>query len=255
MGSGPHRVSYNSVVVANLIFITGGSSGIGAAMARVVPYSNARVINISRRALTGYEHHEADLSDPAAWCGVADLFAREVKDFAGERAIFVHSAGTLRPIGFAGEVSMDDYVRQVLLNSASPQVLGDAFLRATREIQAECHVVMITSGAAFTVFEGWSAYCAGKAAMDQWVRTAGAEQSRRGGRCRLLAVAPGIVETAMQEDIRAASSGDFPSVEMFVDFRDKGHTREPGQAAREIWSLLGRDLENGAVIDLYVPSD
>ena len=66
-------------------------------------------------------------------------------------------------------------LRQVLLDSASPQVLGDAFLRAARETHAECHVVMISSGAAFTVFEGWSAYCAGKAAMDQWVRTAGAE--------------------------------------------------------------------------------
>jgi benzil reductase ((S)-benzoin forming) len=242
-------------VVANLVFITGGSSGIGAAMARAVPYSDARVINISRRALTGCEHYEADLSDPAAWRGVADLFAREMVDFTGERVVFVHSAGTLQPIGFSGEVSADDYARQVLLDSASPQVLGDAFLRAARESQAECHVVMISSGAAFTVFEGWSAYCAGKAAMDQWVRTAGAEQARRASRCRLLAVAPGIVETAMQEEIRAASSGDFPSVEMFLEFRDKGHSREPDEAAREIWSLLECELENGAVIDLYVPAD
>ena len=30
---------------------------------------------------------------------------------------------------------------------------------------------------------------------------------------------------------------------------------EPEEAAREIWSLLERDLENGAVIDLYVPAD
>jgi benzil reductase ((S)-benzoin forming) len=255
MGSGPNRVSYTPVVVANLVFITGGSSGIGAAMARVVPFSDARVINISRRALAGYEHYEADLSDPAAWCGVADLFAREIKDFSGERVVFVHSAGTLQPIGFAGEVSTDDYLRQVLLDSASPQVLGGAFLHATREIHAECHIVMISSGAAFTVFEGWSAYCAGKAAVDQWVRTVGAEQARRGGRCRLLAVSPGIVETAMQEEIRAASSSDFPSVEMFVEFRKKGQSRAPEEAAREIWSLLKRDLENGAVIDLYVPAD
>jgi benzil reductase ((S)-benzoin forming) len=242
-------------VVANLVFITGGSSGIGAAMARGVPYSDARVINISRRALTGCEHYEADLSDPAAWRGVADLFAREILGFTGERVVFVHSAGTLQPIGFSGEVSADDYARQVLLDSASPQVLGDAFLRAARETEAECHVVMISSGAAFTVFEGWSAYCAGKAAMDQWVRTAGAEQARRASRCRLLAVAPGIVETAMQEEIRASSSGDFPSGEMFLDFRDKGHSREPDEAAREIWSLLECELENGAVIDLYVPAD
>jgi benzil reductase ((S)-benzoin forming) len=91
--------------------------------------------------------------------------------------------------------------------------------------------------------------------VDQWVRTAGAEQARRGNRCRLLAVSPGIVETAMQEEIRAASTGDFPSVEMFVEIHKKGQSREPEEAAREIWSLLGRDLENGAVIDLYVPAD
>ncbi len=253
--SGLLRIFYTSAVVGTLIFITGGSSGIGAAMARAAPYPDARVINISRHALKGYAYYEADLSDPAAWRGVADLFAREMKGFAGERVVFVHSAGTLQPIGFAGEVPTDDYARQVLLNSASPQVLGDAFLRAARKIQVECHVVMISSGAAFTVFEGWSAYCAGKAAMDQWVRTAGAEQARRGGRCRLLAVAPGIVETAMQEEIRAASSDDFPSVEMFVGFHKKGQSRNPEEAAREIWSLLERELENGAVIDLYVPVD
>ncbi len=224
-------------------------------MARAVPYSDARVINISRRALEGYEHHEADLSDPAAWHGVADLFAREMKGFAGERVVFVHSAGTLEPIGFAGEVSPSEYARQVLLNSASPQVLGDAFLRAARETPAECHVVMITSGAAFTVYEGWTAYCAGKAAMDQWVRTAGAEQALRGDACRLLAVAPGIVETAMQARIRAASSDDFPSVGRFVEFREKGQIRDPEEAAREIWSLLRRGLENGSVVDLYVPAD
>lgn len=255
MGSPQHGFSYTAAVVANLVFITGGSSGIGAAMARAVPYPDARVINISRRGLEGYGHYEADLSDPAAWRGVADLFVREIAGFAGDRIVFVHSAGTLQPIGFAGEVPADAYTRQVLLDSAAPQVLGDAFLHAARETRAECHVVMISSGAAFTVFEGWSAYCAGKAAMDQWVRTAGAEQARRGGRCRLLAVAPGIVETAMQREIRAASSDDFPSVEMFVGIHQKDQGRDPAEAAREIWSLLDRQLENGAVVDLYVPAD
>jgi len=255
VGSVGNRFSYTAIVVANLVFITGGSSGIGAAMARSVPYSDARVINISRRALKGYDHYEADLSDPAAWRGVADLFAREIKGFAGERIVFIHSAGTLQPIGFAAEVPAHEYTRQVLLDSASPQVLGAAFLHAARESRAACHVVMITSGAAFTVFEGWSAYCAGKAAMDQWVRTTGAEQARRGSHCRLLAVAPGIVETAMQREIRAASSDDFPSVEVFVGIHEKARARDPDEAAREIWSLLEQDLENGAVVDLYVPAD
>src|ERR1700741_2312040 len=99
-------------------------------MARSVPYAGARVIDISRRGAAGIEHFPADLAEPAEWSRVAALFAKEMAGFAGERVVFVHSAGTLDPIGFAGEVDAAGYARQVLLNSAAPQALGDAFLRA-----------------------------------------------------------------------------------------------------------------------------
>jgi benzil reductase ((S)-benzoin forming) len=138
----------------------------------------------------------------------------------------------------------------VLLGSACPQVLGDAFLRAARRTRAECRLLLITSGAAHSVYPGWSAYGAGKAAVDQWARTAGAEQARRGGRVRVLAVAPGIVATAMQEQIRAAAAGDFPDVARFVEFFESGQLREPREVAAEIWALLERELPNGAVVDL-----
>jgi benzil reductase ((S)-benzoin forming) len=237
-------------MVANLIFITGGSSGIGAAMARAVPYSDARVIDISRRGSAGFEHFDADLADPNQWSKVANLFSWNMKGFDGERVVLIHSAGTLQPIGFAGEVAADEYERQVLLNSASPQVLGDAFLRAAREIRSACYLVMISSAAARNIYEGWSAYGPGKAAVDQWVRTTGAEQQRRGGRCRLLSVAPGIVATDMQTEIRATPTEDFPDVEKFIELHATGQLREPDEVAREIWALLEQNLDNGAVLDL-----
>jgi len=73
---------------------------------------------------------------------------------------------------------------------------------ASRETRAPCALLNIGSGAAHNVYEGWSAYCAGKAAADHWVRTVGAEQQRRGGHCLVVSIAPGIVATAMQEQIR-----------------------------------------------------
>jgi len=237
-------------VGGSLVFISGASSGLGLALARTVPWSPARVVDVSRRGAPGFEHVEADLADPAGWSAVAAVFARELADFRGERAVFVHCAGTLQPIGFAGEVDPTAYARQVLLNSAAPQVLGDAFLRATRATSAPSFVVMISSGAARNVYEGWSAYAAGKAAMDHWVRTAGAEQERRGGRVRILAVAPGIVETPMQEQIRAAGAEDFPEVQRFRELAERGELRDPLDAARDVWSLLERGLPNGAVVDL-----
>jgi benzil reductase ((S)-benzoin forming) len=86
--------------------------------------------------------------------------------------------------------------------------------------------------------------------VDQWVRAAVAEQVRRGNRCRVLSVAPGIVATAMQEQIRAASVDAFPEVAKFVGLHETGELREPATAAREIWGLLDLDLPNGAVVDL-----
>ena len=234
----------------SLVFISGASSGIGLALARSVPFRDARVIDISRRGTNAAEHLAADLADPSAWRVVAESFEREIPGFAGERVVFVHNAGTLEPMGFAGEVDGEAYARQVLLNSASPQVLGDAFLRAAARTDAACHLVMISSGAASSVYEGWSAYCAGKAAVDQWVRTAGAEQARRGHRCRVLAVAPGVVATAMQEQIRKTSPRAFPEVARFVELHETGALRAAEEVAPRIWALLDRDLENGAVVDL-----
>jgi NAD(P)-dependent dehydrogenase (short-subunit alcohol dehydrogenase family) len=234
----------------SLIVITGASSGLGLALARTVPWSLARVIDVSRRGAHGLEHVKADLADPAGWSAVAALFEREIAGFEGDRIVFVHSAGTLEPIGFAGEVDAHAYAHQVLLNSAAPQVLGDAFLRAARASAVPCFVVMISSGAARSVYEGWSAYGAGKAALDQWVRTVGAEQERRGGRVRIFSVAPGVVETAMQDRIRATAAGDFPEVERFHELAERGELRAPEDAARDVWSLLERDLPNGAVVDL-----
>ena len=208
------------------------------------------MIDLSRRGAPGLEHFRADLADPNTWPGVGELFAREMKGFAGDGVVCIHSAGTLTPIGFAGEVDPRAYARQVLLNSAAPQVIGDAFLRAARETRARCTLLMIGSGAARNVYEGWSAYCAGKAAVDHWVRTVGAEQARRGGRVRVLSIAPGIVESAMQEQIRATAARDFPEVERFRALHREGALRAPSEVARQIWTLLRGEIENGAVLDL-----
>jgi benzil reductase ((S)-benzoin forming) len=234
----------------HLVILSGGSSGIGLALARTVPWPGARLVDVSRRGAPGCEHLRADLSDPAQWPRVAELFEREVAGFAGERVVFFHSAGTLTPIGFAGEVDAGAYTRNVLLNSAAPQVLGSAFLHAARRTGARCHLVMIGSGAAHSVYEGWTSYGAGKAAVDQWVRTAGAEQERRGGRVRVLSVAPGVVATAMQEEIRATPERDFPERARFVALHEGGELRDPDTVAADLWALLERDLANGSVLDL-----
>lgn len=238
-------------MAGTLVWVTGGSSGIGEAMAASVPFPDARIVNVSRRPLASADNVLADLATSAGWRLAAESFERELAAFRGDRAVLVHAAGALTPIGFAGEVDAAAYERCVLLDSAAPQVLGAAFLAALRHTPARGLIVQISSGAAAAVYEGWSAYGAGKAAVDQWVRTAGAEQAARGGRVRLLAVAPGVVATAMQDEIRATDERAFPSVAKFRALHEGGHLRTPADAARDVWALAqDESLPNGAVVDV-----
>ncbi len=232
-----------------LIWISGASSGIGKALAAAVPWSDARLIDISRRGAPDAEHVEADLSDPSSWPVVAESFRRELEDFSGERVVFVHAAGTIQPISFAGEVDFDEYAANVVLNSAAPQVLGHAFLAAARKVEAQRQLLMLTSGAAQSVYPGWSSYGAGKAAVDQWVRNVGAEQEDRGG-VHVVAVTPGTVDTGMQEQIRQTAERDFPKRQKFVELHERGQLADVETVAKDIWDLLDAGLENGAVVDL-----
>ena len=54
----------------------------------------------------------------------------------------------------------------------------------------------------------------------------------------------------MQAEIRATPSEDFPEVERFIALHETGQLRKADEVAREIWGLLERDFDNGAVIDL-----
>jgi benzil reductase ((S)-benzoin forming) len=232
-----------------VVWISGASGGIGQALIRTVPWPGARVIGISRRPAPGAEHLEADLAEPSQWGVVGSSFSRELTGFDGERAVFIHAAGTLDPIGFAGEVDSDAYAANVVLNSAAGQVLGHLFLAAARALGATRHLVMLTSGAAKSVYPGWSSYGAAKAAVDQWVRNVGAEQSIRGG-VQVLAVAPGTVDTGMQAQLRTTAAEDFPSRQKFIDLHAGAKLADPDAIGRDLWRLLDAGLENGSVVDL-----
>lgn len=237
--------------MGDVVIISGASSGLGLALAGLVPFP-ARVIDISRSGPpegSSIEHIAADLTDPVSWGVVSNQIADIIKSENPDRAVFIHAAGTLDPIGFAGEVDFEPYVNNVVLNSAAGQVLGHAFLSAVRDRHGTYDLVMISSGAASNDYQGWSAYGAGKAALDQWVRYAGAEQKLRGG-VRVVAIAPGVMDTEMQAGIREVSEDEFPRVQRFRDLHEQGKLVEPEDAARRLWKAVESGLDPGTVLDL-----
>ena len=236
-----------------LVWITGASSGLGAALAASVPYDDAHVLDISRSGGTpGAEHISADLADSRSWLALEVHFVSRLAEFTGSRAVLIHNAGTLDPIGFAGEVDSVLYRSNVLLNSGAGQVLGHAFLKAVQSsgFAGESTIVMVSSGAASTAYPGWSSYSAGKAALDHWVRGVGQEQRRRQPGTTVLSIAPGVVATPMQERIRTTAEADFPDVARFRQLHDEGQLRAPADAARDLWAMVQRRPESGSVLDV-----
>ena len=234
----------------NLVWITGASAGIGKAMAASVPWSDSRVIGVSRSEVSvGVEHLRFDLSRPGEWPSLADAISDEARAFRGERMVFVHAAATVEPIAFADEADPAEYTAAVLLNAAAPMAIGAAFLRATSTNECERTLVQLTSGAARSVYPGWSTYGPSKAAVDHWVRTVGQEQAIRGG-ARVIAVGPGTVSTGMQVSLRRASEESFPDREKFVALHEKGALTSPEKAAADLWRVVQSDLPGGSVVDL-----
>ncbi len=230
-----------------IVWISGASKGIGAALVDNLPFGGATVVNIARSAVAGTQHLAADLSDPNAYEVVEDDFVQRLKAFGGGRAVFFNNAGTLDPIGFAGEVNSLRYRENVLVNSAAPQALGHSFLKALASsgFTGDAHLISITSVAGMNPI-----YCAAKSGLNMWVRVVGEEQKARGANCRVIGVDPGVVATSMQELMRSMTAHDFPIVGMAHEWHDSGQLADPGDVARALWALLDRDVENGGIVSL-----
>ncbi len=232
----------------HLAIVTGASSGIGEAVVSVARQAGARVATTSRRPAAGDDHLALDLTEAGQWpqlrAWLADLVTDDI-----ERITLVHAAGTIAPIGFMGEVEPAELATAAVLNAVVPQVVGDAMIAAAGTRPTT--IVMITSGAATSAYAGLASYCAGKAAMDQWVRVVGGEQDQRDGDILVWAVAPGVVASDMQVQLRAADQADFPNTTRHRALLEDGALDEPGPVARRLWALAtARAHPNGSVLDL-----
>ena len=237
--------------VTHLVVITGASRGIGAGIAAAAAADGATVAACNRSKSDHQLQLTVDLGDPGAWPVFAEWLDGLVDAEKPEKLTVVHNAATLTPIGFAGEVDAAGYTTNVLLNSAAPQVIGDAVVRTAQRVGVPSVLVQLSSGAGKSPYPGWTSYCASKAAVDMWVRALGVEQAERGDLVRALSISPGVVATEMQAEIRSSDEKAFPNVERFQGMHADGALADPTEVGAAIWSIAGQDnWSNGTVGDL-----
>lgn len=236
--------------MAKIAVVTGTSSGIGETVARLLLESGWEVVGIARRrpdfASDRYRHFSVDLSDPEVAQAFFDgEFLEEVKLAGYERVGLVNNSATLGEVGPQESLSMEEMARAHILNAVLPSWLMGFFLKHSGD--ARLNIVNISSGAAEHARAGWSTYCSTKAALKMAGMVTAEDVANfpgyagRRGKVAVVSYAPGVVATAMQEDVRKSGAERFPSVERFVEFHAKGQLKPADQPAREVCALLERD--------------
>ena len=227
----------------NLFIVTGASRGLGRAIAEQLLRPGHVVLGISRHAPAappGLEQWTCDLVDPLpvaarlqAW-----LDGLDGRSFFG--AVLINNAAMLaepRPLRDADPASLSASVRVGL---EAPLLLTAAFLRATRAWAADKRVVHISSGLGRRAMAAQGPYCAVKAALDHLARAQALEEAQFDNGAKVVSLAPGVIDTDMQVQLRGADPRAFPDHGVFVQMKTGGRLDSPAAAAAKVIAYLQR---------------
>jgi NAD(P)-dependent dehydrogenase (short-subunit alcohol dehydrogenase family) len=235
--------------------VTGHTRGLGAAIAHELLGRGVPVLGLARTlndALGGrwpasLEQCELDLADPGALARWLETGALARFAAGASTLLLVNNAGTVQPVGPLPAQEPAAVGRAVCLNVAAPLMLSAALACATAP-GTERRILHVSSGAARNAYPGWSVYCATKAALDLHAKAVALDATPA---LRVCSLAPGVVDTDMQAEIRATSTDRFPMRERFEAMKRDGVLVSAEDAARRLVEhLLGASFGDAPATDL-----
>jgi len=222
----------------NLYIVTGTTRGLGEALAaQIAKDKDNELIAIARAPdadVPGGVRFSADLSDLGAVAKVAARIEARIRDRRYEKAVLINNAGIVQPVAPLERADAAELERNLAVNLVAPMLLMREFLRATEGGAKLRRIVNISSGAGRRPIGGWSAYCAAKAGLDMATRVVALEAQSRGLAVEAVSLAPGVIDTAMQERVRGADASDFADVERFRQMKADGTLRNSTDVAADI---------------------
>ena len=224
-------------------FITGSTRGIGRALVEKALEDEAiRVFGFARSAGVShphYTHTEIDLSDIHSLQQQVGTLFPELDN--PRRIVLINNAGTLGEMKYLGDLNSQSIIDLFNLNVTAPTLLMNAFVRQYLLVEAEKTIINVSSGAGKYPVDGWSGYCASKAALDMVSQVAALEADIRATHAfRVYALAPGVVDTKMQTRIREADATNFSTVDKFVNYKADGALDDPSATAEKFFQLINR---------------
>ena len=235
----------------HLTILTGASRGMGLAMAQQLLHAGHDLLCISRkpsdtltelaaRLARKCEQWPQDLGRAEAAAARLSTWLQEQEPADIASVTLINNAGLIPHIAPVGEIAAAALAEAMRVDLEAPMLLTGAFLGATRGWKAQRKVLNISSGLGRRAMASQAAYCAAKAGMDHFTRCVALEQALQANGAKVCSLAPGVIDTDMQVQLRSADAGSFPDVGNFQGLKDKGALTSPEDAARNVLAFLAR---------------
>ena len=246
----------------HLFILTGASRGMGLAMARQLFQPGNTVLCISRSANetlavqaksagVPLQQWTQDLALGAHTSARLEQWLREQTGDSYASVTLINNAGVIARIGPLSEADADDLSNALRVGLEAPMQLTSAFLRATAQWPGQRKVLNISSGLGRRAMASQAGYCAAKAGMDHFTRCLALEEALKANGAKVCSLAPGVIDTDMQIQLRSADSKAFPDQSSFLNLKTSGSLTSPEDAAKRVLAVLLRaDFGANAVADV-----
>ena len=240
----------------DLYILTGASRGMGLAMASrllqpgvvllcLSRQTNAELAGLAERRRATLQQWRVDLADPAP---VADRLGRWLAQLDAPSlasATLINNAGVIPAIVPLADCPPEGVANALRVGLEAPMQLTAAFLRTTAAWvdagwRGPRKVLNISSGLGRRPMASQAPYCAAKAGMDHFTRCVALDEAQHPHGARLVSLAPGVIDTDMQVQLRGSDPANFPDRERFADLQRQGQLSSPDEAAARVLAWLQR---------------
>ena len=231
----------------HLTLLTGASRGLGRAVAEQLLARGHHVLALSRQPADLAVPPGARLTPWAVDLADAEPVAQRLTQWLATQdpstlrsATLINNAGVVSQLAPLSDVTADDLVNALRVGLEAPTLLTAAFLRATAGWTVPRKVVLVSSGLGRRAMAGSASYCAAKAGLDHLARAVALEEAAKLHGARIVSLAPGVIDTDMQVQLRSADAALFPEREAFIGLKTGGRLDSPAAAAAKLLTYLDR---------------
>jgi benzil reductase ((S)-benzoin forming) len=230
----------------HLYIVTGSSRGLGAALVQQLAAPDHTVIGIARRTNAGLAAAQwtLDLADPLTAAERLQAWLRANSKW--HSATLINNAALLSEPGPLAASDLHSLSAALRVGLETPTLLSRVFLAETTEVPKR-RILNISSGLGRRAMAGSAAYCAIKAGLDHLSRALALEAPDVG----VVSLAPGVIDTDMQVQLRGANPARFPEQTRFQGLKDGGQLQTAESTAAAVLRYLAKpDFGQNVIADV-----